>query len=298
MRLRVFRAPGMAGAMAQVRAELGAEALILNTRRVAGGIEITAALEPDPAPPPPPSPDPGRLEALTWHGVPPALHSSLALGDLTEAIGRVLPFGSLPLAPHDHPVMLTGPPGAGKTLTTARLATRLVMSGVSPMVITTDGQRAGATEQLAAFTRLLGVKLLVASQPVSLARALAQRRDGAPVLIDTAGIDPFDPARTEELKALIATAGALAALVLPAGLDPAEAADQALAHAACGAACLIVTRLDLTRRMGGVVAAASASRLPLAEAGIGPGAADGLIPFTPSILAARLTRPEGKRHDS
>ena len=72
-----------------------------------------------------------------------------------------------------------------------RLATRLVMSGTVPMVVTTDGQRAGATEQLAAFTRLLGIPLLVASHPVSLARALAQRTDGAPVLIDTAGADPL-----------------------------------------------------------------------------------------------------------
>jgi flagellar biosynthesis protein FlhF len=53
---------------------------------------------------------------------------------------------------------------------------------------------------------------------------------------------------------------------------------------------LIATRLDLAHRLGGVVAAAAASHLLLAEAGIGPGAADGLIPFTPSILAARLCR--------
>ena len=294
----------MADAMARVRAELGADALILNTRRIAGGVEITAALEPEPEPPPPPPPDlapdparlAARLAALAWHGVPAALHPGLARGDLTEAIGRSLPFGTLSLNPRDPPVMLTGPPGAGKTLTAARLATRLVMSGIAPVVITTDGKRAGATEQLAAFTRLLGVPLLVASHPVSLARALARRQDGAPVLIDTAGTDPFDPAQAEELRTLAATAGALVALVLPAGLDPAEAAELTLAHAACGAACLIVTRLDLTRRMGGVVAAAAASRLPLAEAGIGPGAADGLVPFTPSILAARLTRAEGERH--
>ena len=47
MRLKLFRAPAMAAAMAQVRAELGPDALILGTRRVAGGVEITAALEPD-----------------------------------------------------------------------------------------------------------------------------------------------------------------------------------------------------------------------------------------------------------
>ena len=293
MRLKLFRAADMAGAMAQVRTDMGADALILNTRRVADGIEITAALEPDPEPTPA---VPGRLAALVWHGVPRDLHPALAHGDLEAAIAKILVFGVLPLAQHERPVMLIGPSGAGKTLTTVRLATRLVLGGAAPLVITTDGKRAGATEQLAAFTRLLGVPLLVARHPASLARALLQRLEGAPVLIDTAGADPRDTSQSEELRGLAATAGAHVALVLPAGLDPAEAADLAVAHAECGATTLIATRLDLTHRLGGVVAAAAASRLPLAEAGIGSGAADGLVPFTPSLLAARLSHSEGRNH--
>jgi flagellar biosynthesis protein FlhF len=285
MRLKLYRASRMADAMAQVRAELGAEALILNTRKVAGGFEITAALQPEPEPD---VADPERIAALIWHGVPPDLHPALAHGDLEDAIARTLRFGILPLDPHVRPVMLTGAPGAGKTLTTVRLATRMVMNGTMPMVITTDGKRAGATEQLAAFTRLLGVPLLVASHPVSLARALMQRQDGAPVLIDTAGSDAREPTQAEELKGLASTADAHMAFVLPAGLDPAESAELAIAHAEAGALSLIVTRLDLSHRLGGVIAAASAGGLPLTEAGIGPGAADGLVPFTPALLAERL----------
>ena len=289
----------MAEAMAQVRAELGADALILSTRNVAGGIEITAAVEPEPEQhlADPIFPDLGRLAALRWHGVPQDLHPELAQGDLEAAIGRTLRFGTLSIDPNKPPLMLTGPPGAGKTLTTVRLATRLVLNGVSPMVITTDGKRAGATEQLAAFTRLLGLPLLVASHPVSLARALAQRRDGAPVLIDTAGSDPREASQAEELRGLAATAGAQVTLVLQAGLDPGEAADLAAAHAECGANSLIATCLDLAHRMRGVIAAAAASRLPLVEAGIGPEAAEGLVPFTPLLLAARLSR-SGGRHNA
>jgi flagellar biosynthesis protein FlhF len=164
------------------------------------------------------------------------------------------------------------------------------------MVLTADGRRAGATEQLAAFTRVLGINLTVASHPVTLGRALTRRTDGAPVLIDGFGCDPFDPAQAEELRALAITASALVALVLPAGLDPAEAADLAVAYAEAGASLLIVTRLDLARRLGGVVAAAAAARLPLTEAGIGPGAADGLIKLTPAILAARLMQTGKPAH--
>jgi flagellar biosynthesis protein FlhF len=293
MHLKLFRAAGMAEAIAQVRVALGPDALILNSRNVPGGIEITAALEPETEPL---QTDPARLAALTWHGVPRELHPALAHGNLEAAIAGALAFGELLLAAHAPPVMLTGPPGAGKTLTAVRLATRLVMSGTAPLVITTDGKRAGATEQLAAFTRLLGVPLLVASHPVSLARALLQRTEGAPVLIDTAGADPREAAQAEELRGLAATSGADIALVLPSGLDPVEAAELAVAHAECGATSLIVTRLDLANRLGSVIAAAAASRLPLVEAGIGAGAADGLVPFTPSLLAAMLSRSQGKHH--
>ncbi len=93
---------------------------------------------------------------------------------------------------------------------------------------------------------------------------------------------------------MAATAGARTALVLPAGLDTNEAADAAAAFVAAGAAHLIATRLDVTRRLGGVLAACSAG-LPLAEAGVGPGAADGLLPFTPALLAARLAVPATRK---
>jgi flagellar biosynthesis protein FlhF len=74
MRLKLYRAATTAQAMGRVRAELGADALILGTRRVADGVEVTAALEPD-APPPPrrPAADPGLRAALTFHGVPAPL---------------------------------------------------------------------------------------------------------------------------------------------------------------------------------------------------------------------------------
>ncbi len=296
MRLKLYRAAGMAEAMAQLRAELGSDALILATRRVAGGVEVTAAIEPAPDPDPPPlEPDPGRLAALQFHAVPDGLHAALRTGPLDAALLQILRFEPLPLARSDPPLLLVGPPGAGKTLTVARLATRLVLAGLAPMVITADGKRAGAIEQLAAFTKLLGINLIVASHPLAVGRALTRRQDAAPVLIDSPGTDPFDPTQTEEIAALAATADAVTALVLPAGLDPAEAADLARAYAEPAATLLVATRLDLSPRLGGILAAAVTGRLALTEAGIGPGAADGLVPLTPASLAQRLMKTRSNR---
>ena len=295
MRLKLYRAAGVTEAMARVRAELGRDALILNTRKVPGGIELTAALEPEDDHPVP-LPDPERQRMLRWHGVPDRLAEKLGTGSLETALERTLRFGALDFSSESpQPLLLAGPPGAGKTLTVARLATRLVMAGAQPLIITTDGRRAGATEQLAAFTRLLGLTLIVASHPATLARALLRRVPGAPVLIDAPGTDPFDPTQNDEVAGLAVTANATTALVLPAGIDPAESADLAAAFATAGATLLVGTRLDLARRLGGLLAAAEAGKLTMTEAGIGPGAADGLEPLTPFLLADRLSRSGASR---
>jgi flagellar biosynthesis protein FlhF len=78
--------------------------------------------------------------------------------------------------------------------------------------------------------------------------------------------------------------------VLPAGVDPGESADLACGFAELGATVMVATRLDLARRLGGVLSAARAGGLCLTEAGTGPGAADGLVKLTPELLAGRLLR--------
>jgi flagellar biosynthesis protein FlhF len=282
MRLKLYRAASVAEAMERVRVELGNDALIIGTRRVGEGMEVTAALETEPLLPA----DAASRAALEFHGVPPVLRDALQMGELVESLADVITFSPLPLAPGSAPLLLVGPPGAGKTLTVARLATRLVMAGGSPKVITADGKRAGAVEQLAAFTSLLGIKQTIAHQPQSISRALAG--NAAPTLIDTAGSDPFDASQCDEVRELARAAGALTVLVLPAGLDAAEAADLAEAYRGLGATFLVVTRIDVTRRLGGMLAAAAVPGLALSEAGVGPGAADGLRPIDPPWLAERL----------
>jgi flagellar biosynthesis protein FlhF len=289
--------------MALVRADLGLEALILSTRRVSQGVEVTAALEPDDAeqhtqdraalaaiadPPPPSRAPPTSATDLAYHGVPATLAARLAGPDLPGALRAALRFGVLPLLRDGPPLLLAGMPGAGKTLTIARLATRLVLDGIKPLVITADGRRAGAAEELAAYTRLLGVGLVVASTPATLARALAQRQADSPVLIDTPGINPFAEAELADLQALAGVAKATCVLVMPAGQDVAEASEQAQAFLPLGIRHLLPTRLDLTRRLGSLLGVAATADLILTEAGIGTGATDGLSPLTPEFLAERL----------
>src|SRR3954454_8132579 len=110
MRLKVYQAPNMGAAMAMVRTELGPEALIVATRPMDGGIEVTAALE-QAAAAAAPLPDPARDEWFRWHGVPDALRARLARGDLLAALTAEFSFKKLPLHAGTPPVLLFGPPG-------------------------------------------------------------------------------------------------------------------------------------------------------------------------------------------
>lgn len=320
MRLKVYHAPNIGVAMAMVRDDLGPDALILANRIVDGGVELTAAqdhpadpIEPvetaTPTPVPMPMPMPlatrgrpvpkpplpiaptevARPGTLRWHGVPADMAARLSRGDLPELLAAEFRFHPLPCRRNDAPLLLVGPPGAGKTLTAARLATRLKISGQSSMVITADGRRAGAAEQLAAFTRLLGLPLIVADNSRQLARAVARRAGAEPVLIDMPGLDPFNPEDETFLRECQSAVGGRVALVIPAGLDPADAQDMASAFVQLGATHLIATRLDQSRRLGGILAAAAAG-LAFAEAGISSAVANGLTALTPEFLAGRLSQ--------
>lgn len=289
MRLRTIRAPRMAEAMAMLRAELGEDAVILSTRRVAGGVELTAAQEtedeplviaPDAAAPTALPPE------LRRHNMPPALAQRLAGAPLRTALAQEFRFARLPLDP--GPLLLAGPPGAGKTLSVAKLATRLVLAGTPPLLVTADGRRAGAAEQLAAFARVLDLSLAVANTPAALAKALARRAPGQPALVDMPGCDPFDAAAARRHAALTDAVRGAAVLVLPAGLDAEEAAETARAFHLLGCRHLLPTRLDATRRLGGVLAAAAAADLALTEAGTGQDVATGLTRLDAEWLAQRM----------
>jgi flagellar biosynthesis protein FlhF len=70
---------------------------------------------------------------------------------------------------------------------------------------------------------------------------------------------------------------------------------MARAAAAHGARSLIVTRLDLVRRIGAALAAAEAGRLALVAASVTPHFAFGLRELTPDVLARRLL--QGALHE-
>jgi flagellar biosynthesis protein FlhF len=302
MRLRNFTAPSMQEAIALVRQELGPEAIIVSTDDEPGAVRVTAALdEAEPRPPRAPETDvtDQLSDALAANGVPGPLAEKLLMASLSfeaddvlvalsGALAAVYSFAPIADQGRSRPLMLVGPPGAGKTMAAAKLAARAVMAKRPVTIVTADTVRAGAIEQLAAVARILGVELKTAESAGRLASLMLKAPSDTLTLIDSSGINPYSAADRRELSALLVAAGAEPILVMAAGGDALDAIDIARIFRDLGCSRMAVTRLDLTHRLGSVLAAAEAARLGFAEAGVAPEIAEGMIPFNPVVLARRL----------
>lgn len=213
---------------------------------------------------------------------------------LTAAIEHLFSFQPLPVQQADKAVMFVGPPGAGKTLAAAKLAARGVLEGQKVAVISTDTQRAGGFEQLSSLTSIMGVHAQSVEAPDDLTSALEMSMTADLIVIDTAATNPFDTDQMRELAKFIAAGPIDPILVMPAGTDPSESSEMARVYSALGIKSILPTRLDVARRIGGLLSAANSGSLYFSDASKTHKVADGLFPLSPSTLAKQLM-PEAFR---
>ena len=309
MRLKTFSARSMTEALKNVKEHFGEEAIIVSSKKVdnGAGVCVTAAIDKDEL-----SINSEAIneineaddfdiivEALTRHGIPSRISnqlmdkiSQLTIEDVDTALAtsmdQVFNFQQLPSADVQDIYMLIGLPGAGKTVTTAKLAARAVMAGKKVNVISTDKIRAGGFEQLEAFTKILKIDLMSASDPASLQDAIMAGNSEHQTIIDCAGGNPFKSNDFKRQQDLIGAIDPKVIMLLADGTDSLEASDLAEVYSELGAESLIVTRIDVARRHGSILSAAGGGNLNLCGIGVGPSVSDGLRPINPVSLARLL----------
>jgi len=323
MRLKTFHAKTMSEVMGLVRNELGPDAIIIQIEEGKSGVRVTAALEagatptpPDHAPEPKQTPtafeishpvpqardfDTADINAvLNHHGLPfeTASHISEAAraiggGSLVDAFSVALETAIRfsPLTDSTtRPIMLVGPPGAGKTICAAKLTADAVLHERPINLISTDTVKATGIQQLDHFAQLMKQTVSTASSPEELAAVLRSHsnKDGL-TIIDTPGTNPFDMDELREILGFIRAVDAEPVLVMPAGLDALDAQEIAGVFSRLGCQRFIATRLDAARRYASIIMAARPGYLALAALSRSPFVADGLDPATPMALSKLIT---------
>ncbi len=111
---------------------------------------------------------------------------------------------------------LVGPTGVGKTTTVAKIAARCVVRyGADRLaLLTTDGYRIGAHEQLRIYGKLLGVRVIAVKDASDLQFVLDDLRSKHLVLIDTVGMSQRDEMVAEQLALLSASGTEVRRLLL------------------------------------------------------------------------------------
>ncbi|MCB1843264.1 MAG: flagellar biosynthesis protein FlhF [Halioglobus sp.] len=184
-------------------------------------------------------------------------------------------------------VALLGATGVGKTTTIAKLAARFVLRHERDQValITTDCYRIGGQEQLQTFARYLGIPVMVATDARELRAALDHLMPRRLVLVDTAGMSQRDPRLHEQFSMLKSVGYDVDAyVVLPATAQLRALREVVNLFGEDALAGALVTKVDESADLGGVLDVLIENRLPVAYVSGGQKVPKDLVPAASRAL--------------
>jgi flagellar biosynthesis protein FlhF len=165
-------------------------------------------------------------------------------------------------------IAVVGPTGVGKTTTIAKLAARFALrhGAHNVALVSTDGYRIGAREQLLTFARIIGVPMHVASDARELGEVLDSLTPRKLVLIDTAGMSRRDLRLAEQLGTLARHGERIRILLaLAANTELAALDDTVRIFAPVKPRACILTKVDEAGSLGAALSTVIRHRLPIAH---------------------------------
>ncbi|MCF6338336.1 MAG: flagellar biosynthesis protein FlhF [Gammaproteobacteria bacterium] len=181
-------------------------------------------------------------------------------------LSHSLPVESTDILEQGGVVALVGATGVGKTTTIAKLAARYALKhgSASVAMVTTDGYRIAAHEQLRTYGRILDIPVRIANTHAELVEALKLLSDRALVLVDTAGMSQRDMRLSQQFQMIKnSTPGIKTYLVLSATTHRAGLREIAKAFGEINLDGCILTKLDETTSLGGALSAVMEHSIPV-----------------------------------
>jgi flagellar biosynthesis protein FlhF len=168
------------------------------------------------------------------------------------------------------------------------------MQGKSVSLVSCDGFRVGAVDQLERYSELLGASFHVARTASELAAVLEQETADI-VFVDTSGRPPEATAPEAALAARRKRGAAVPVEVLlciAASTRAPDAVRIVSTFAPVAPTLVCVTKLDETGSPSALVVGPWAAKLPLAMLCNGPRVPEDIAPTDADVLMRALTRPE------
>jgi flagellar biosynthesis protein FlhF len=152
-------------------------------------------------------------------------------------------------------VAFIGPTGVGKTTSLAKLAAHLALEKKKKvLLLTLDGYRIGAVEQLRCYAGLIGIPFRFVDQMSELPRVVEDNKQRDYILIDTAGRGPRDMAAMQSLATYLKEAEHIERhLVLSASTKQSDLRRIVDQFEVCRPDHLLFTKLDETSTPGPIL---------------------------------------------
>lgn len=185
-----------------------------------------------------------------------------------------------------HTIAFVGQSGVGKSSAAAKVAGRYAQAGFQVVLISAGAPDNAVLDDLG---RDLGVSVFHAADADELRQATRTMRDRDLVVIDTPGCAHTAPDALARLRTLLDGAGPDEVhLTLPAATAPIDLGDLQAAFRPVGVTRITITKLDETRRFGGVINAPMRIGRPLAYIADGASVPGSIAPADPRLVAELL----------
>lgn len=187
-------------------------------------------------------------------------------------------------------VALVGPTGVGKTTTIAKLAAGFRLQQKRRVgLLTIDTYRIAAVQQLQAYAEIMDLPMRVVDSPEQMQSGIEALNDVELVLIDTAGRSPRLAARIKQLKDLLSAASPHEIhLVVSATASAHSICSTLEGFSAVSPTATILTKLDETEQLAGVLAALESKAPPLSYLTHGQQVPDDIEPANAESVLTRF----------
>lgn len=169
---------------------------------------------------------------------------------------RVLPNNDRPAKP--RVVALVGPTGVGKTTTIAKLAAMygaVAAPSFDVRVFTIDSYRIGAIQQIQKYGEIMGIPVKAIDNTDEMRKQLALNREADFIFIDTIGKSPRDFAKLAEVNELVSAAQGEVYVTVSATTKYTDIIEILRQFEPFGYKGVVITKLDETSTVGGIVSA-------------------------------------------